>query len=286
MRFGSPARESRTSVRGPMAFMVRPRIYHLPNNYFGRFFVTIECMNIWVLATDLDDTLVGEKKGLIDLFTKLHGLRQRGEIKLVYVTGRSTTRYKELQNDWDLETPDALVTSVGTEIFINESPDASWPEISWWDCTVLKDILADFPELTMQPESEQRAYKLCYFLIDRDDIALKIQYKLKDYPVDVIYSDSHYLDILPKDVNKGSAIKHVAKQWGVDPSNIVCCGDSGNDIGMLEVNKAIVVSNAKRELLAWAKNTKNTNVYMAKKGYASGIIEGLGHFGILDHSNV
>lgn len=49
----------------------------------------LKSMNSFLLATDLDNTLVGNDAALTNLNQQLAQKRERGEIKIVYITGRS-----------------------------------------------------------------------------------------------------------------------------------------------------------------------------------------------------
>jgi hydroxymethylpyrimidine pyrophosphatase-like HAD family hydrolase len=89
-----------------------------------------------------------------------------------------------------------------------------------------------------------------------------------------------YLDIVPRGVNKGSALRLLADRWHIEAEDTIACGDSANDISMLKHNKAIIVGNAKEELLQWALQAGNGNIFLAKGFYAQGIIEGFAYYGV------
>jgi len=59
----------------------------------------------------------------------------------------------------------------------------------------------------------------------------------KKYPetVRALRSSAHYLDITHPKANKGFAAVELAKQYGIDISEVACIGDMDNDIPMLEV---------------------------------------------------
>lgn len=65
----------------------------------------------------------------------------------------------------------------------------------------------------------------------------------KDYFV--VRTGVGFLEIFPKDVNKGNAIKALAKELNLDLSEIMAMGDRDNDIPMLKiVGKGIAMENA------------------------------------------
>lgn len=234
-------------------------------------------MNTALLATDLDDTLVGDDDATHKLNAIVKELRESKGLKFVYVTGRSPELFNELQNEKSLLSPDALVTAVGTEIYVDGSLLTEWPQVTKWDAAQMKEILSEHSSLKLQPATEQRRYKLSYFLEDDDQLVETIRDQMRNFPVSIVYSMSLYLDILPKGINKGSALQFLAKKWGIDLEDVYACGDSGNDIDMLASSNAIIVGNAKNELLQWAENLSD-NIYKAKSNYANGIIEGIEHY--------
>jgi sucrose-6F-phosphate phosphohydrolase len=178
--------------------------------------------------------------------------------------------------------PDALVAAVGTEIYTGDGermPD--WPSVDSWDAQKIRSLLAHIPTLELQPASGQRQHKVGYFLKDNEHVFRLVQKTLKDYPAEVVYCQGIYLDVLPKGSHKGGSIRFLAEQWQIDADDIIACGDSGNDISMLKENKAIIVGNARDELLQWVNKSKPTNTYMAQASFAGGIIEGLKHYQVI-----
>lgn len=243
-------------------------------------------MSVILLATDLDDTLVGDRASLQQFNQLVSELRNQQKLKLVYVTGRSPESFNELRMREPLLDPDALVAAVGTEIYIgSEQKMPDWPQANNWNVQKIKSLLAHIPALELQPAYGQRPHKIGYFLKNNDEVFRLVKDTLKEWPVDIVYCQGIYLDILPKDSHKGGAIRHLSRQWHIDTGNIIACGDSGNDISMLEANRAIIVRNAKSELLKWVTASKPANMYMARGSYANGIIEGLRHYQIIPTSN-
>ena len=91
---------------------------------------------------------------------------------------------------------------------------------------------------------------------------------------------------------KQTALEYVAEEYGVDKTDVVFCGDSGNDVFPLTAGfSGVLVRNADEQLVASVKQAMNANpalkLYFAKgdfKGlngyYTSGVIEGAYHYGI------
>ena len=245
----------------------------------------------FLFVTDLDNTLVGDDGALASLNQQLSRHRHEHGSVIVYSTGRSPTLYQELRQQKDMIDPDYTVLSVGTLIYVgtDSTPLAEWASYlsQGWDRLAIEAIASSFSAMTPQPASEQTPHKISYFLDETTASQLlpQLETQLKNSGLDVqlVYSGGQDLDILPKQGNKGEAVKFLQQRLAIAPERTVVCGDSGNDLSMFTVNssKGIVVGNAKPELAAWYQSEKPANVYFANGHYSNGILEGLHHLGFL-----
>jgi sucrose-6F-phosphate phosphohydrolase len=252
-------------------------------------------MKPFLFVTDLDDTYVyrtvGDDSALPELNQLLSQHRQKYGTKIVYSTGRSPVLYKELQSQKNLLQPDALVLSVGTEIYLDDrdTPDSDWSEIisPGWERETILSITKKYCELVRQPDSEQRPFKVSFFL--EQEVSAKIIPQLEaelqksKLNVKLIYSSGIDLDIVPHSSDKGQAMQFLRQKWKFAAEQTVVCGDSGNDIALFAVGneRGIIVGNARKELLQWHDEYPATHRYLAKGFCAGGIIEGLNYFGLL-----
>ena len=258
----------------------------------------------FLLITDLDHTLVGDDQAMENLSQKLAIHRQQHNTKIIYSTGRSLHLYQELEQDQkqkqaELIKPDILICAVGTEIYSYDHQNKLILDNNWsknlseaWDKDLVKQIADSFTPLIPQPGSEQRPFKVSYFLEkNTTQVVSELNNSLLNSGLDiqVIYSYSdninyNNLDILPRKANKGMAMTFVREKLEIDVGQTVACGDSGNDIALFadREEKGIIVANAKQELLEWHKANPNKNRYLAKAEFAAGIEEGLRHFGFLE----
>lgn len=249
-------------------------------------------VNKFLLVTDLDNTLLGDVQALKELNQRLDHSTAAHGTRIVHTTGRSLTLYRELAAQSHLQSPDALVTAVGTEIYFDVSagvPDSAWSArlLEGWDRERVVVTAARFVDLVPQPTTEQRPYKVSYFLtaeaaasvLPRLDISLRE----RGLNTRMVYSSNQDLDILPARGGKGLAMQYVRNQWGFDAKRTVACGDSGNDIDLFSTDRelGIIVGNAQPELLEWYQANSADHLYLATAHYAAGILEGLHHFGFL-----
>jgi len=249
-------------------------------------------MTAFLFITDLDNTLVGDDAALKELNQQLEQHRQDYGTKIVYATGRSPALYRKLTSEKSLLSPDALITSVGTEICFDpkeEIVDPEWADMlaQGWNRDAVVAIAAHYSDLVLQPETEQRPFKVSYVLSEEisSEVLPRLESSLKEKGLDVklIYSGGQDLDILPRQGDKGLAVQFLRQKWDMDATKTVVCGDSGNDIALFSAGeeRGILVGNAKPELRQWYEENKKDYHYFAQADYADGILEGLHHFGFL-----
>ncbi|NNJ97012.1 MAG: HAD-IIB family hydrolase [Gammaproteobacteria bacterium] len=264
-----------------------------------------------ILATDLDRTLLPNgswppDSGAIELFNEL---TRKHEVLVVYVTGRNLALSENAIREFGIRYPDVLIGDVGTSI--RKYVDGSWQADSGWDAHVRKssphwDAEAIRREVTgIDGLSEQERehcgpFKQSYYVQhDRnEDILKRVDERVKGkFDEVIVYSyDSQsgdgLLDFLPNSATKQTALEYIAEEFGADKTDVVFCGDSGNDVFPLTAGfSGVLVRNADEQLVANVKQASATNpelrLYFAKGGfkglngyYTSGVIEGAYHYGI------
>jgi Cof subfamily protein (haloacid dehalogenase superfamily) len=75
-------------------------------------------------------------------------------------------------------------------------------------------------------------------VIGDGDTIQSLQIELKDNfdeHIDSYISDKHVLDIMPKNISKGNALKQLLSELNVSTDEIACIGDSYNDIPMFHL---------------------------------------------------
>eukprot|EP00127_Corallochytrium_limacisporum_P001610 Clim_evm7s70 gene=Clim_evmTU7s70 len=253
----------------------------------------------FLLVTDLDWTFVDhdDETGMEELADILQEHRKAHGTKFVYSTGRSPALYKELRDKYHLPRPDALVTSVGTEVYFDDAKwecDGEWAKHIGqnWNRDLVVDVIKKRNwynnELKPQPTTEQRDFKVSFFV--EDNHFGRIQQDINDalseagVKATVIYSGGCDLDILPIRAGKGNAMVFLSGRFNFEPHQVVCSGDSGNDIALFSMGsqRGIIVGNAMKELLEWHKNNPSDDKFLAKARCGRGIVEGLRHFGFVE----
>ncbi len=237
------------------------------------------------LVSDIDNTLIGDREGLKGLLEWLH--RNAGSVAFGIATGRTLESTVKILREWNIPTPDVLVTSVGTEISygFDLRPDTGWEKHirHQWRPDALTRALAGIPGIKLQAKENQRRFKISYnvnpkLLPPPKRIAAHLS--SRKLHANVIYSHQAYLDILPVRASKGQAIRYLAYKWGLPLNAFLVSGDSGNDAEMMTGDTlGVIVGNHSPELKSLRGHHQ---VYFAGASNAWGILEGIDYYRFAD----
>lgn len=245
-------------------------------------------MAIKVLSADLDGTLLGSREAegrFLEAWTSIDESRRP---LLVFNSGRLLDDIQQVLPETNLPQPDILIGGVGTMLFHfgRLSEAAAYRENlgTGFDWAAIEALLSPHPRLELQPMKYQSPLKSSWYLTGgKSDDLHHIETLLSDagLKIRLIYSSNRDLDILPRGVDKGSALAWLCLRLGVDLADVLVAGDTNNDRSMFELPgvSGIVVANAHEELLDLAR--RNTRIYRAKGNEGFGVVEGLAHFGLL-----
>lgn len=87
-----------------------------------------------------------------------------------------------------------------------------------------------------------------------------LQKILVDQGISTVFSDTHYIEIVPHGINKGASLEYLCKQLMIPLEKTVAIGDQENDIEMLTVSGiGVAMGNAKAHVKAVADLQTNTN---------------------------
>ena len=249
-------------------------------------------MSIRLLSFDIDHTLL-EYPNEPSPFYKVWSTHKRhqeedNQALLCYNSGRMLDDTLDLIKNKILPEPNFLICGVGTLIYDYQKQETlkEFSEIleEGWDVEKVHQLMRTFPyPLKLQPAHFQHAYKSSWFLENASSEQLGVMEKRlgeEGLDINLIYSSSLHLDILPKWANKGNALSWLLKHLNIDAQEALVAGDSGNDSAMflLPAIKGIVVSNAQPELY---QATKYLGIYHATQPHIHGVIEGLKHYNVL-----
>jgi sucrose-6-phosphatase len=211
----------------------------------------------------------------------------RSSVVLVYSTGRALSDILEDLDEYNLDLPDYIISSAGTEI--HRLP-GEYPQEEWFQYIrpgfkrdeIEQFVAESYSNLVLQPEDYQTPLKVSYYWKDANSEQLEqLRRELAeaDLPAKVIYSSDLYLDIIPERAGTGPALKFLVDSLVLMPNQVYVAGNSGNDTGLFQYGfRGIVVANASHEL----KEEVELRAYFSHRSNAGGLLEGLEHYRFFD----
>lgn len=265
-----------------------------------------------LICTDLDRTLLPNgaqpesavARPLFASFTSQQG------VTLAYASGRHRDLVQEAISTYRLPSPDWVIGDVGTTLYRVEG--ARWTAWPGWEREIagdwqglkgddLQPLFADLDPLTLQEAARQNRYKLSYTLpltTQREELleSMSLRLQRKGLAASLILSVDEaaglgLLDVLPARATKLHALEFLMQQQGIEPSDTLFAGDSGNDLPVLcSAVPSVLVANADADTIVQAQQQSQQHgtadrFYLARGGflgmngnYAAGILEGIAHF--------
>ena len=133
-------------------------------------------------------------------------------------------------------------------------------------------ILDDNFDLTKLLKGEDKILRICFGKENSFDYLSNMQKQIeenndyKDY-INCFIGSNRYLEINPKGVDKGEAVKWLCQYLNIKKENTMAIGDSNNDISMIEnVGFGCAVAGANDEL-------KKISHYVCEKDYTEGAVK-------------
>ncbi|MCL2565686.1 MAG: Cof-type HAD-IIB family hydrolase [Defluviitaleaceae bacterium] len=207
-------------------------------------------MNIKLIVTDLDGTLLREDKTISD-YTKsvLIKCREKG-IKVVFATGRGGTNDQIVPAEFfdGRIKANGAVAKIGDKIVYEKlaSYHIARPLLLACEEHGLKIALqAEDMTYSNFVTSDTFSEITNYTLVDISTHAVDTE-KIILYPVDKAFVEKHcpkelyltvsrdgFIAVMHKEATKAKALSHLAGLWDIEPSNIAAFGDDFNDLDML-----------------------------------------------------
>ncbi|QKT04547.1 HAD-IIB family hydrolase [Ectothiorhodospiraceae bacterium 2226] len=233
-----------------------------------------------VLATDLDGTFLGGSDAQRAAFYE-HINTFRDRVLLVFVTGRDLGFIRELCAQPGMPQPDYIIGDVGTTVVHGATHEPlhelhTWIESRWNGAgDRVRAMLADEPGIELQPTPFERRVSYYY---RPDELREETLRKIEAAGLDWILSADVYLDVMPRGIAKGPTLLKFVEALGIDPEDVVACGDTLNDLSLFETGlKGVAVGNSEPRLVEHIRHMDN--VYHSPHPGVVGIHDGLQVFG-------
>lgn len=230
-----------------------------------------------LLISDIDGTLLGDEVAL----ARLAAVLRSSPLQLALNSSRPRASVEAtLRSLGTLIEPVALISAMGTEISVGGQLLQDWAaRFAVFDRRPIDAALA---RLGFRPHAAelQTALKASFTVPAGEPLArAREAIAATGIPVALVHSGASNLDVLPAGAGKGAATQHLTRALGHGAESIVVAGDSGNDIEMFEAaERGIVVGNADAALRAAVDPSR---AYLARQGFAAGILEGLEYWGVI-----
>ncbi|MBX3736563.1 MAG: HAD hydrolase family protein [Candidatus Didemnitutus sp.] len=242
---------------------------------------------IRLFSSDLDGTLLGNPEATRRFKFAWEAIDPAVRPVLVYNSGRLVDDLRRFVDDGTLPAAEFYLGGVGTQIYDVRAgaflTDFHAHLQTGWDLARVREIVGKFPGARVQPDEFQHEFKSSWFLdrAPRGAIrGLRAQLAAAELDVNVVYSSSRDLDILPRHATKGGALSWLLARLGIAPDEVLVAGDTGNDSSMflLPGVRGIIVENAQPELF---EATVDIPSYTSRQIIAEGVLDGLCHFGVI-----
>ncbi len=233
--------------------------------------------DLWLLVSDVDDTLLGNDEGLIRF---AQAMDDHPNLKVCLNSSRPTQSiWRTLSRSTSRIQPHAIIGAMGTEISVEGEPLTHWFETAGdWSRDPFDHLMNRLGFEPHAPEFQTK-HKASFHVPSHGVQRVTDAINQEGLDCHMVVSGSTNLDIMPPGFGKGPATAFMAAVFGVSLDRLVVSGDSANDLDMFNVSKqCIAVGNACASL---TKHLDPTRTYFAKQSHADGVLEGLRHWGAI-----
>jgi len=253
-------------------------------------------MKYKMIVTDLDDTLLNSQGKVSEKNKEYIRKAQEAGVKFVLASGRPTFAMVDLAHELELAKYGSYLLSYNGAIVTECATNRVWLEesltaedahklhdfsrehnvniITYVGDEIISEDRCEYAqvevELTGMPYRKVDCFKsgvegpvVKCIMLENPEYLAQVEKKLKeglgrDYSVAI--SKPFFLEIMKSGIDKGASLLKLGAKLGIDPTEIIACGDSYNDQSMLEVaGMSVAVANAKEPIKALCDYIAPTN---------------------------
>jgi HAD superfamily hydrolase (TIGR01484 family) len=247
---------------------------------------------IQLLSTDFDGTLFAEFENppVPVRLQEIIGRLQREGVKWVINTGRDLSSLMEALGRSHLSVkPDGLVL-VEREIYFHE--ESQYVELAEWNhrcalthAELFRRVRVDLPRLTAWINERfaatiyEDSYSPFCLIAENNDDAEHIHNFLAGYCREVpnltVVRNDVYARFSHEAFNKGTALREVARRFGIERARIAVAGDHLNDLPMLSREHAGWLMAPANAIDAVKRRVGEQNGYVSQLNFGHGVGDGL-----------
>lgn len=284
-------------------FVISLCLFTIPHNILAK--PENPTKKLELFTTDLDGTMFDKKTKQTDLhktaIKKLKKFLSTNNIPAVFITGRNIQEIDEAIEKYGLPIPDYAAADVGTRIYKRERN--KWQNLKAWhdelerfwsveDSKKIHTLLSKIKGMEIQEVFRQNRFKISYYYKTNKSSVdvykwLKPQVDALGLKITLLVSgpgsdpSKLFVDFLPINGAKDSAMLFVAKHIGADILNTYFSGNSGNDRpALLSPAKTAFVGGQNSDYAKWLKKN-HPQVYITPSKQILGVVEGLQHYGYM-----
>lgn len=134
----------------------------------------------------------------------------------------------------------------------NKEPSGNWLKAIQKSVAKQKELIVCNNNNLKEGLDKYRGSLLKVSIMEEDDYTYQeVRKELEDvFIFDVAKSDTHYIDVNIKGINKSKGVKDLAKYLNIELSQVICIGDNENDIEMIKVaGLGVGMANSCKKLL-------------------------------------
>lgn len=216
----------------------------------------------------------------------------RSRINLVFSTGRALESVRPVLSNPAIPTPNYIIGDVGATV-ARVGKDFELSEVSeiqseiekrWPGANRIEEAVRTvdgFESLVLQQVPQRLR---CSYTIESETIDLSLlEKKMANLGCEILISGNKYLDILVRNVSKGSTTRKLLELSGLAQHSTLVAGDTLNDLSMFKMgHPAVAVGGSELRLLDNIEHM--TNAFASSLPGTRGILDGLLNFDMIkDH---
>jgi mannosylfructose-6-phosphate phosphatase len=247
-------------------------------------FIPTHPEEIFLLAADIDGTLLGDEQGQ----EQLRAFRKEcaGSFRLAYVTGRYCRSAMQLVDEGRLPPPDFICGNVGTDLIDLGDPQnilgrAYAAQMTHpWDLETIYTLGEGEGIRRQEFEEGQPPFQAGFFWDGKPETLSAFCGRMAVLSHHhILASYDEYIDVLPTALGKGKTVEFLQQKLGLNPVRIAVAGDTGNDRELFETAfLGILPANALEELKGVACQSRH---FQSALPAGRGVLDGLCHFGFI-----